>query len=103
MLYCSQIYYHNPLEVADSSSRGTLCSNSTYKTLDISAQSIVSTRELRSLSVKQRKCKFLDESDLSISPVYSYNLCRMECRVKLSNKLCGCIPYFYRPTGRQFR
>ncbi|KAI8423922.1 hypothetical protein MSG28_002595, partial [Choristoneura fumiferana] len=31
--------------------------------------------------------------------VYTYTMCRMECRIRLCLKYCGCIPYFYRRIG----
>ncbi|XP_066907455.1 sodium channel protein Nach isoform X2 [Halyomorpha halys] len=68
--------------------------------LDICALSTYSTEATRTLSVQQRKCRFIEESNLEISPVYSYRLCQSECRMHLSLKLCGCIPYFYRNTGK---
>lgn len=61
---------------------------------------IHSTEGVRSLSESQRKCRFLEESDLHISPVYSYNLCRMQCRVDQAMRLCGCVPHFYRNKGK---
>lgn len=94
------MYYHSPSEVADMSGRSLLSINNSYTTLDLSALSIYSTKEARSLSVAQRKCRFLEESNLKISPVYTYNLCRMQCRVKLCQALCGCVPYFYRSIGK---
>ncbi|XP_044264094.1 acid-sensing ion channel 5-like [Tribolium madens] len=48
------------------------------------------------LTIKQRKCRFYDESNLKHSPAYSYVLCRMECRAALAKRLCGCVPHFYR-------
>lgn len=71
-----------------------------FKELHINAVSIFTADEVRSLSVAQRKCRFLDESELDISPVYSYNLCKMQCRSELCYKLCHCVPHFYRHTGK---
>jgi len=69
-------------------------------TVKVVSLNIHSTEDVRSLSVSQRKCRFLEESDLDISPVYSYNLCRMQCRVTQALQLCGCIPHFYRSKGK---
>lgn len=57
--------------------------------------------EIYRLSISQRQCRFSHESDVMIaSPIYSYNLCHIECRMRMSLKLCNCIPHFYRSTGR---
>ena len=69
-------------------------------TVKVVSLTIYSTEDVRSLSVSQRKCRFLEESDLDISPVYSYNLCRMQCRVTQALQLCGCVPHFYRSKGK---
>lgn len=54
-----------------------------------------------SLSVSQRQCRFVHEADiLTSSPVYSFNLCQNECRIRLALKKCNCIPHFYRPTSK---
>lgn len=54
-----------------------------------------------SLSVNQRQCRFTHESDVMIiAPVYSFNFCHNECRLKFALKMCNCIPHFYRPNGK---
>lgn len=53
------------------------------------------TEEVRQLHVDHRRCRFLDESNLEVSPFYTVNLCYGQCRAKLAIKLCGCAPFFY--------
>ncbi|KAF2894804.1 hypothetical protein ILUMI_11367 [Ignelater luminosus] len=64
--------------------------------MHLSGLTIFTTDRAHVLAPSQRKCRFYDESDLRHSPVYSYVLCRMECRASLAKRLCGCIPHFYR-------
>lgn len=53
------------------------------------------------LTVSQRQCRFAHESDiLETSPIYSFNLCQNECRMRLALKTCNCIPHFYRSRGK---
>lgn len=53
------------------------------------------------LSVSQRQCRFAHESDiLETSPIYSFNLCQNECRLRLALKTCGCVPHFYRSKSK---
>lgn len=52
------------------------------------------------LSPSQRKCRLTAESEeLLTSSVYSFNLCRSECRFNMALKECKCVPYFYRNLG----
>ncbi|KAF6200690.1 hypothetical protein GE061_005134 [Apolygus lucorum] len=91
------LFVLDPYEVPDVATRYNQAENNSYKTLDINALAIASSDSVVKLSVKQRKCRFPHESNLEISPAYSYYMCRQECRMKLSKKLCGCVAYFYRP------
>ncbi|CAH1392429.1 unnamed protein product [Nezara viridula] len=93
-----RLYILDPTEFPDVSIPQIEGFNNSYKTLDLTALSIVSAKEVEDLSIQQRKCRLPRESNLLTSPVYSYNLCRMECRIKECYGLCKCIPYFYRPT-----
>ncbi|KAK9890626.1 hypothetical protein WA026_011987 [Henosepilachna vigintioctopunctata] len=90
------IYIHGPYEMADIATKKTHSENGYFLQLYLNGITLFSSEKVRGLRVSQRKCRFYDESDLKHSPVYSYVLCRMECRARLSKKLCGCIPHFYR-------
>ncbi|XP_052863148.1 uncharacterized protein LOC128269784 [Anopheles cruzii] len=100
-----EVFFHGPMEVADISARRYTFQDLYYTTVELSAQEILTSRNARDLSISQRQCRFSHESDqLTFSPVYSYSLCRIECRMKLANKRCGCVPHFYRAVGkRNFR
>jgi Amiloride-sensitive sodium channel len=50
---------------------------------------------LSSTHIEQRHCRFPYESNLTYFPIYTYNLCRQDCRIKKFLELCGCIPFFY--------
>jgi hypothetical protein len=95
-----QVYLHNASEMPDSSSCFLDLKYCHHLTVEVITLAIHSTEDVRSLSVSQRKCCFLEESDVDISPVYSYNLCRLQCRVKQALRLCGCLPNFYRSKGK---
>lgn len=56
------------------------------------------------LKPSQRKCRLEHEAEpLISSSVYSYNLCRSQCRFRIALRDCGCIPYFYRSVGKTFQ
>lgn len=90
------MYLHGPYEVADIASKVLLSPEGYFLQVYLTALTIYSSDRTRHLNVNQRKCRFFDESDLRHSPTYSYVLCRIECRITLAKKLCGCLPHFYR-------
>ncbi|XP_058119454.1 uncharacterized protein LOC131284777 [Anopheles ziemanni] len=96
-----EVFFHGSMEVAEISKRQYSFQESYYTTVELMALEILTSRNARDLSVRQRQCRFTHEGELLLfSPVYSYNLCRIECRMKLAFKLCGCVPHFYRPIGK---
>ncbi|EDW76036.1 uncharacterized protein Dwil_GK14883 [Drosophila willistoni] len=46
-------------------------------------------------SIRQRKCRFHHESNLTHFPIYTRNICQQECRINLAYRICKCIPHFY--------
>lgn len=96
-----KIFLHGPYEVSDCAAKNIYSRNGFFLQLYLTALSLFSSQRARELSVGQRKCRFHDESNLPHSAVYSYRLCKMECRIRLSKKLCGCMPHFYRHLRNQ--
>ncbi|XP_073976028.1 sodium channel protein Nach-like isoform X2 [Rhodnius prolixus] len=92
-----RLYIHAPAEFPDVALSSMVAKNNSFKELEIQALNIYSTEATLQLSIKQRKCRRPEESNLLLSPIYTYNMCRMECRMKKCWELCGCVPYFYRP------
>ncbi|KAL1128984.1 hypothetical protein AAG570_013516 [Ranatra chinensis] len=86
-------YVHSPYEIPDSSDKYFVVMLNMEKDTAFRFQETVASPYLRRLQPKQRRCRFVDEP--TFGPVYSYNLCRMQCRKKLAHQLCGCAPYFY--------
>ncbi|PSN31707.1 hypothetical protein C0J52_23618 [Blattella germanica] len=62
---------------------------------------MVASQELRHLYPMQRGCLFQDETVNAHPPIYTYNICKMECRKKMALHFCNCIPFFYRTLGRE--
>lgn len=97
-----QGFVHSPYEFPDVACYKINSPENFYVIVNVVALSIYSSPELKYLTPKQRGCRFSDESNLDISPIYTYNMCRMQCRIDQAKKLCGCVPYFYRPLGECF-
>ena len=96
-----EVFFHGSMEVAEISKRQYSFQESYYTTVELLALEILTSSNARELSISQRQCRFTHEDEMLLfSPVYSYNLCRIECRMKFAFKLCGCVPHFYRPVGK---
>ncbi|CAK1551059.1 unnamed protein product [Leptosia nina] len=48
---------------------------------------------------EQRACRFHDENDDGLYPVYSYSSCTVQCRKRQQMQLCGCNDHFMIGTG----
>ncbi|KAH1009342.1 sodium channel protein Nach [Dendroctonus ponderosae] len=90
------VYIHGPFEVPDVRRRPLVVPNDHLLQVYYTALSIISSEDTKTLRIRQRKCRFYHESNLTHFPVYSYLICRMECRIRLALNLCGCVPHFYR-------
>lgn len=70
-----------------------------YRNIIFSSQ-IQTKPNVQELSVRQRKCKFFDDGGLKTWPVYTKNMCIIECRMKVIQDNCNCRPHFARPIGK---
>ncbi|XP_037035697.1 sodium channel protein Nach-like [Bradysia coprophila] len=91
------IYIHNKKEIISGSDsiRESLVESTDIFHTDIEMNEILSTDASRGLSVKRRKCLYFDERALDFFPIYTINLCKMNCRIRAALFSCGCIPFFY--------
>ncbi|XP_041970670.1 sodium channel protein Nach-like [Aricia agestis] len=89
-------YIHGPLEVPDISTRFQYSEEEFYLKLYVTAVAVYTTPEAARLTVGQRRCRFIHENNLPHFSVYTYTMCRMECRIRLCLQYCQCIPFFYR-------
>jgi amiloride-sensitive sodium channel len=88
------------MEAPDISKKKLIYPETDYTTVEFMALEILTSDEAKPLKPRQRKCRLEHEAEpLDASPVYSYNLCRSQCRFRMAMKECGCIPYFYRNIG----
>lgn len=97
-----KVYIHGAEEIIDIGTELVMTNSEdgTFIQVYLSVSSSLFTSDAaKKLNVQQRNCRLINESNLKHSPVYSYTLCRNECRIQLSLKICKCIPHFYRPRG----
>ncbi|XP_076681114.1 pickpocket protein 19 [Andrena cerasifolii] len=65
----------------------------------MSISEIKTAAKVRELRVHQRKCKFFSDGGLKAWPVYTWNMCVEECRMRVIQDRCKCRPHFTRVTG----
>lgn len=91
-----QYYIHSHFDVAHITSKTShLLKESeemeiNYKMIETSA-----SKNIKYLSMAQRKCRFEDEALSKEISVYSTSMCKMMCRYKMAMSFCGCKPFFY--------
>ncbi|KAF5307122.1 hypothetical protein FQR65_LT07106 [Abscondita terminalis] len=96
-----KIFFHGYNELPELSTKWESSEAATTAHFVLSVTTVLTDEEHYDLSITQRYCRFSEESNLKHSPVYSYNFCRIECRINLCLKLCNCIPYYYRRLGNE--
>ncbi|XP_023945162.2 sodium channel protein Nach-like [Bicyclus anynana] len=94
-----RVYIHSPLEVPDVASKYHHSPSYFYMKIFVTATTVYTSDEAAGLSVAQRRCRFSHENNLKHNSVYSYTMCRIECRIRLCLQYCQCIPHFYRRIG----
>ena len=60
--------------------------------IDLSAV-FVSTKDIKDLAPEARECFFADEGNLDFYQNYTFSNCRLECAIKKSEKIFGCVPW----------
>lgn len=55
--------------------------------------------QVKDVSIRQRKCRFSDESDLNVYRYYSYSACCVQCRKDAQLKICNCAHHLMPNTG----
>lgn len=93
----NDVFYHGPFDVPSPFKRFQASAKvNKYRAVTLKSLYIYSSEQVRKLHQYQRKCLFPNEGNLKHSPhIYSYGLCRRECRIRLMMKVCGCLPPFY--------
>ncbi|XP_049769341.1 uncharacterized protein LOC126108113 [Schistocerca cancellata] len=90
------VFVSSPDEIPNMMSAGHSAMQLSQLIMSVGVLPMSATEALLSLRVEQRRCRQAHESPLGISPdYYTYGLCRLQCRIDLATKLCGCVPYFY--------
>ncbi|XP_060651425.1 LOW QUALITY PROTEIN: sodium channel protein Nach [Drosophila nasuta] len=85
---------HSPYEVSASEANIVALHKSDEITASFKVLETVASKNLRELSVEQRKCVFNDEETSNLK-IYSKSLCLARCRAIMALEMCNCVPFFY--------
>jgi Amiloride-sensitive sodium channel. len=91
-----QAMFHDPEDYPDTGLQTALVEPRKIVSVMLEAQVIESVDTVRRLNVNSRHCWFDDEvAVVQSSPSYSYQTCITECRMKVFQVKCGCVPFYY--------
>ncbi|XP_030388356.1 sodium channel protein Nach [Scaptodrosophila lebanonensis] len=85
---------HSPFEVSATHANIIPLHTSDEITASFKVLETVASKNLRQLSVAQRKCVFNDE-ETSYLKIYSKSVCLARCRAIMALEMCNCVPFFY--------
>ncbi|XP_017073111.1 sodium channel protein Nach [Drosophila eugracilis] len=85
---------HSPFEVSATEANIVALHKSDEITASFKVLETVASKNLRQLSVAQRKCVFNNEETSNLK-IYSKSLCLARCRAVMALEMCNCVPFFY--------
>ncbi|KAM7343889.1 pickpocket 25 [Cochliomyia hominivorax] len=92
------IFLHNVEDIVAPFGKGTIMRHATMDgslTIELLLGLTTAETEVRNLPIAYRKCRYKDENNLNYFKIYRPGLCRIECRINVAMKKCGCKPFFY--------
>lgn len=94
-IYGFFVFIHHPNDFVDFPVEWYTFQPSYHVKILIRPDVISSSRNIGSLSVKQRQCILQEENFLDFAKIYSHWSCLSECRAREIMKSCKCIPFYY--------
>lgn len=102
----ARVFVHSIAEITSHDYRPTIIWDPKFKIdLLVTMKQTYTTEDAETLSIKQRKCIFDHEVEVTYykKDIYTFTSCMRECRVKRSNKFCKCISPYYKPQRDKYR
>ncbi|XP_050563582.1 sodium channel protein Nach-like [Spodoptera frugiperda] len=96
-----KVYTLSPDEVILSGTPALTFESEGFLSFGVQITSTRASEDLKYIPLQLRKCRFMHETTTKRYPIYSYNRCLMDCRIKMIFKLCNCIPHFYKPLDHE--
>ncbi|XP_034477206.1 pickpocket protein 28 [Drosophila innubila] len=100
--YCSstngpgfKLLFHNPISTPDMKDEGLVVGIGYEMNFRLEASRSEAMPSIRSISINNRQCVFMDEKKLLYHKHYSHRNCENECYAKFLYESCACIPHKY--------
>lgn len=93
--YGTEIIIHDPEDFPEKSLLTAFSQPGTDVSIAVLPSVVATEKDVESLPVNLRFCRFEYERPLQITKKYSFQSCITECRALTIFKTCGCIPFFY--------
>lgn len=93
--YGTEIIIHDPEDFPEKSLLTAFSQPGTDVSIAVLPSVVATEKDVKSLPVNLRFCRFEYERPLQITKKYSFQSCITECRAITIFKTCGCIPFFY--------
>ncbi|KAM8712439.1 hypothetical protein ACLKA7_012884 [Drosophila subpalustris] len=100
--YCSstngpgfKVFFHNPITMPDMKDEGLVVGIGYEMNFRLEASRSEAMPSIRSISINNRQCVFMDEKKLLYHNHYSRRNCEKECYAKFLYESCACIPHKY--------
>ncbi|GLV48633.1 hypothetical protein CBL_06040 [Carabus blaptoides fortunei] len=94
--YGAKILVHDSYNYPDWSAQRVLITMMRHMYVDVNPFKTYATDDVRAMSVEKRGCVFTNERKLALYSNYSYENCLAECRIRILEKLCNCMPFYLR-------
>ncbi|KAJ8718459.1 hypothetical protein PYW08_002696 [Mythimna loreyi] len=96
-----KVYTLSPDEVILSGTPALTFETEGFLSFGVQITSTRASEDLKHIPLHLRKCRFTNETSSKRYPIYSYNRCLLDCRIRMIFKLCDCIPHFYKPLDHE--
>ncbi|XP_063918109.1 pickpocket protein 28-like [Zophobas morio] len=90
-----KIIIHHPAEFPTSSTSSIYIGSIDSYFVWIKPEITLTSKDLKSLSFRRRKCYYSNERRLRFFKFYTMEYCKLECLTNYTLKLCGCVPYYF--------
>ncbi|KAJ8714537.1 hypothetical protein PYW07_002762 [Mythimna separata] len=96
-----KVYTLSPDEIILSGTPALTFETEGFLSFGVQITSTRASEDLKYIPLHLRKCRFTNETSSKRYPIYSYNRCLLDCRIRMIFKLCDCIPHFYKPLDHE--
>nr|XP_032293688.1 pickpocket protein 11 [Drosophila virilis] len=89
-----RLLIHDAYNFPDENSETKVVTSTRESFVRINPESTYATKDIRQMDLRWRNCLFGTERKLDGLTRYSFINCMFECRMRMTLKLCGCLPSY---------